>query len=131
MIVLGCNGFSRGAEIFAEHYGAVGTEKHYILGHDAGAALLVDGKLGAAVEEERLNRQKKTSDFPLNAVRWCLEPAGVQFSDVDLIAIPWNWDNVVFDALLMEMATSQWEPMEKLGRLYNVAQLYMGVLGRE
>ncbi len=61
MIVLGCNGWSRGAEVFAEHYSATGTEKHYVLGHDAGAALLVDGELVAAVEEERLNRQKKTS----------------------------------------------------------------------
>ncbi|GIJ24832.1 carbamoyltransferase N-terminal domain-containing protein [Micromonospora lutea] len=88
MIILGCNGFSRSAEMFAEHYGAVGTEKHYLLGHDAGAALLVDGELVAAVEEERLNRQKKTSDFPINSIRWVLDHAGIGFGDVDLIAIP-------------------------------------------
>ncbi|MCX5175134.1 hypothetical protein [Streptomyces virginiae] len=60
MIVLGCNGFSRVSEVFAEHFGSVGTEKHYLLGHDAGASLLVDGKLVAAVEEERLNGSSTT-----------------------------------------------------------------------
>ena len=100
MIVLGCNGWTRGAEMFAEHYGAVGIEKHYVLGHDAAATLMVDGKVVAAVEEERLNRQKKTSDFPINAVNWCLEYAGLQFSDIDLIAIPWNFAGFVFDGVL-------------------------------
>lgn len=131
MIVLGCNGWSRGAETFAEHYGAVGTEKHYILGHDAGAALLVDGELVAAVEEERLNRQKKTSDFPLNSVKWCLEYAGVQFSDVDLIAIPWNFSAEVFDALLLEMATVKMQPLEKLIRLFHSGNLFANVLCHE
>ncbi|GGO10206.1 nodulation protein NolNO [Microbispora rosea subsp. aerata] len=131
MIVLGCNGWTRGAEIFAEHYGAVGIEKHYVLGHDAGASLLVDGKLVAAVEEERLNRQKKTSDFPLNAVRWCLEFAGVKFSDIDLIAIPWNFSGEVFDGVLFDLASTPMDPMEKLGRLSRIGQLFTHVLGRD
>jgi carbamoyltransferase len=131
MIVLGCNGWSRGKEIFAEHFGAVGTERYYILGHDAGASLLVDGKLVAAVEEERLNREKKTSDFPLNSVKWCLEHADIQFSDIDLIAIPWNFSTEVFDTLLLELATARMEPLEKLIRLFHVGQLFANVLCRE
>jgi carbamoyltransferase len=131
MIVLGCNGFTKAAETFAEHFGATGVDKHYILGHDAGAALLVDGKLVAAVEEERLNREKKTSDFPINSVNWCLEQAGVQFSDIDLIAIPWRFSAEVFNALLHEIADAPREPLEKLVTLFHVGNLFAGVLCRE
>ncbi|MFI6403217.1 carbamoyltransferase [Streptomyces sp. NPDC050548] len=131
MIVLGCNGFTRGAETFAEHFGAVGTEKHYILGHDAGAALLVDGELVAAVEEERLNREKKTSDFPLNAVKWCLEHAGIEFSDIDLIAIPWNFSAEVFDAIRQDLSQAPLEDADKADRLRRIAALFDNALGRE
>lgn len=131
MIVLGCHGFSRGAEIFAEHYGAVGTEKHYILGHDAGAALLVDGKLVAAVEEERLNREKHTSDFPIQSVRWCLEHAGLQLSDIDLFAFPWNFSAEVFNAAMIDMALRPYEPVEKLSRFNRLGLLFTDVLGRD
>ncbi|CAM3715112.1 carbamoyltransferase [Nocardiopsis rhodophaea] len=131
MIVLGCNGFTRGAELFAEHYGAVGTEKHYVLGHDAGAALLVDGKLVAAVEEERINREKKTSDFPFHAVNWCLEHAGVQFSDIDLIAIPWNFSDKVFDAMVAELAGVPMKPAEKVSRLERLGALFENSLSPE
>ncbi|WFE47778.1 carbamoyltransferase C-terminal domain-containing protein [Verrucosispora sp. WMMD1129] len=131
MIILGCNGFSRSAEMFAEHYGAVGTEKHYLLGHDAGAALLVDGELVAAVEEERLNRQKKTSDFPINSIRWVLDHAGIDFGDVDLIAIPWNFDAKVFDSTLGELASIPMPPMEKLVRLNHIGMVFATVLGHD
>ena len=95
MIVLGCNGFSRVSEFFSERLGATGINKHYLLGHDAAAALLIDGRLVAAVEEERLNREKKTTDFPAKAIDWCLEEAGITFDDVDLFAFPWNWTGQV------------------------------------
>ncbi|MEU3071461.1 carbamoyltransferase C-terminal domain-containing protein [Streptomyces sp. NPDC006906] len=129
MIVLGCNGFTRGAELFAEQYGAVGTEKHYVLGHDAGAALLIDGKLVAAVEEERLNREKKTPDFPANAVKWCLEEAGIAFSDVDLIAIPWKFSDQVFDVMMGELAGAPMKPADKVLRLSHLGALFDGALG--
>ncbi|MGW4243388.1 carbamoyltransferase family protein [Nocardia sp. NPDC004722] len=91
MIVLACNGFSRVSEFFAANFGAVGIDKHYLMGHDAAATLLIDGEIVAAVEEERLNRDKKTTDFPINSVRWCLDQAGIDFADVDVLAIPWKW----------------------------------------
>ncbi|MEU3914326.1 MULTISPECIES: carbamoyltransferase C-terminal domain-containing protein [unclassified Streptomyces] len=131
MIVLGCNGFTRGAEVFAEQFGAVGTEKHYVLGHDSGAALLVDGKLVAAVEEERLNREKKTSDFPFHAVKWCLDQAGIEFSDIDVIAIPWNFTNETYDAMMLDLASSPLPPVDKAARLSRIAELFDKVLGRE
>ncbi|MEH1015950.1 carbamoyltransferase N-terminal domain-containing protein [Micromonospora sp. CPCC 206060] len=51
--------------------------------HDSAAALLVDGQLVAAAEEERFSRYKHDSRFPVNAVRFCLESAGVHPGDVD------------------------------------------------
>jgi len=57
---------------------------------DASAAIVVDGKLVAAVEEERFTRVKHTAGFPANAVRYCLEEAGVSLKEVDHIAIPRN-----------------------------------------
>ncbi|GAQ56452.1 carbamoyltransferase family protein [Streptomyces acidiscabies] len=51
--------------------------------HDAAAALVQDGVLIAAVEEERLNRIKHTTKFPGNAVRACLEIAGATPADID------------------------------------------------
>ena len=55
---------------------------------DAAAALLVDGRLLAAVEEERFTRVKHTAGFPSHAVRYCLAAAGARLSDVDHVAVP-------------------------------------------
>ncbi|MFQ5881344.1 MAG: carbamoyltransferase [Candidatus Methylomirabilales bacterium] len=57
---------------------------------DAAAALLIDGQLVAAMEEERLSRIKHQAGFPYQAVRWCLENAGVRPEEVDHLAISRN-----------------------------------------
>lgn len=54
---------------------------------DASAALLVDGELVAAAEEERFNRIKHCAGFPRLAVEYCLRQAGVRIDDVDHLAI--------------------------------------------
>jgi carbamoyltransferase len=64
----------------------------YILGinayhGDASAALIKDGELLAAVEEERFNRIKHCAGFPSEAVRYCLQAAGIQIQDVAHIGI--------------------------------------------
>jgi carbamoyltransferase len=59
---------------------------------DAAAALVVDGDLVAAAEEERFNRVKHCAGFPETAVRWCLQEAGLEPGQLDHIAIgrdPW------------------------------------------
>jgi carbamoyltransferase len=53
---------------------------------DASACLIRDGDLIVAIAEERLNRQKHCAGFPVEAVRFCLERAGVTLADVDHIA---------------------------------------------
>ena len=57
---------------------------------NASAAIIVDGRLVAAVEEERLNRVKYAAGLPVKAIQYCLETAGVKLSQVDHIAIPRN-----------------------------------------
>ena len=53
--------------------------------HDAAAALIEDGELIAAAEEERFSRKKHDSDFPKLAVRFCLDTAGIDVGDVDYV----------------------------------------------
>ena len=54
---------------------------------DAAAALVVDGELICAVEEERFNRVKHSAGFPAQAAAWCLADAGLSPSDLDHVAI--------------------------------------------
>lgn len=53
--------------------------------HDAAACILVDGELVAAAQEERFTRKKHDSEFPLNAIRYCLKEASLQAQDIDFI----------------------------------------------
>jgi carbamoyltransferase len=57
---------------------------------NSSAAIVCDGKLIAAVEEERFNRVKYAAGFPAAAVRYCLDAAGLKLTEVDHIAIPRN-----------------------------------------
>jgi len=57
---------------------------------DTSAALVQDGKLIAAVEQERFNRIKCTSAFPVDAIRYCLDAANIDPTDLDHIAIGRN-----------------------------------------
>lgn len=62
----------------------------YVLGiscyyHDAAAALLRDGQLVAAAEEERFTRIKHDFQFPSQAINFCLETAGIKGADVDYV----------------------------------------------
>ncbi|PYK09450.1 MAG: carbamoyltransferase [Verrucomicrobia bacterium] len=54
---------------------------------DAAAALVRDGKIVAAVEEERFNRFKHCAGFPTEAIRYCLQAAGIEIEAVDHIGI--------------------------------------------
>ena len=60
-------------------------------GHDMAAALLVDGKLIAAAEEERFTRKKHADgQLPVNAINFCLAAAGLKPGDIDCVAHPWS-----------------------------------------
>jgi carbamoyltransferase len=57
---------------------------------NASAAIVCDGKLIAAVEEERFNRVKYAAGFPAAAIRYCLKEAGITLADVRHVAVPRN-----------------------------------------
>jgi carbamoyltransferase len=79
----------------------------YVLGiscfyHDAAAALLADGTLVAAAEEERFTRRKHDAGFPEQAIAFCLRQAGIDIRDVDYV--------VFYE-----------KPLRKLGRIVSTA----------
>ena len=54
--------------------------------HDSAAALLKDGHVIAAVEEERFSRKKFDDDFPKLAIEWCLDECSIKPEQIDSIA---------------------------------------------
>ncbi|MDD4990310.1 MAG: carbamoyltransferase [Candidatus Pacebacteria bacterium] len=63
----------------------------YILGiscfyHDSAAALLKDGEILAAAQEERFTRKKHDSSFPKNAVNYCLKQAGIEMEKLEIVS---------------------------------------------
>ncbi len=53
--------------------------------HDSAAALLIDGKIIAAAQEERFSRKKHDPRFPQHAIRYCLTEADIEFADIDVV----------------------------------------------
>ena len=76
----------------------------YILGisafyHDSAAALIDDGRIVAAAQEERFTRKKFDSRYPTHAVAFCLAEAGIRLGDVDYVAF-YDKPLLKFDRLL-------------------------------
>ena len=53
--------------------------------HDSAAALVVNGRIVAAAQEERYTRKKHDSSFPINAIRYCLQCKNYELTDVDIV----------------------------------------------
>jgi len=68
--------------------------------HDAAAALLCDGKLVAAAHEERFTRKRHDPDVPVEAVRYCLQEAGLSIDAIDYLAF-YDKPFVKFERILM------------------------------
>ncbi|MFJ7769644.1 carbamoyltransferase [Streptomyces sp. NPDC097107] len=132
MIILGYNGFGKAAELFARLYRATGTDRHLLFGHDSAAALIVDGTLVAAVEEERLNREKKTSKFPSNAIGWVLASGGITLDDVDLVAFSWHFSDEVMDRMIGEITSDDaLSPSDKFAGLARLAETHDALFSRD
>mgnify|MGYP003986849995 FL=1 len=54
--------------------------------HDSAAALIIDGEIIAAAQEERFTRKKHDSSYPVNAINYCLSEAGLTLGQIDYIA---------------------------------------------
>src|SRR5262249_51639889 len=104
--------------------------------HDAAAALVDDGRLVAAAEEERFSRKKHDFDFPAGAIEYCLEAGGIRAEELDHVVFyekpfveverilmssiavyPSSW-RAFTDAMITWMGDKLWEGMhirERLG----------------
>jgi carbamoyltransferase len=67
--------------------------------HDSAAAMVVDGKIIAAAQEERFTRKKHDSSFPLHAARYVLDESGMSISDLEVIAF-YDKPYIKFERLL-------------------------------
>ena len=74
----------------------LGISAHY---HDSAAALVVDGVPVCAVQEERMSRRKHDAAFPLGAIEWCLEHAGIDAADLDAVVF-YERSMLKFDRIL-------------------------------
>ena len=109
----------------------------YILGinayhGDASAAILCDGRLVAAAEEERFNRVKHCAGFPTEAVRYCLREAGITAAELTHIAIARDpkahLDKKLLYALkIPQMALRRMAPQGKFGSIKEETAKALGV----
>jgi carbamoyltransferase len=67
--------------------------------HDSAAALIVDGEIAAAAQEERFTRKKHDAGFPAHAVEYCLAECGLDLKDIDYITF-YDKPLVKFERLL-------------------------------
>ncbi len=67
--------------------------------HDSAAALIKDGRVIAAAQEERFSRKKNDEDFPANAIAFCLDHAGITLDEVDHVGF-YDKPILTFDRLL-------------------------------
>jgi len=79
--------FRRGAvhlhDLLGDAMRIVGLSAYY---HDSAAALLVDGNIVAAAQEERFTRRKHDAGFPTHALAYCLAEAGLRLENIDYVA---------------------------------------------
>src|SRR4051794_6134800 len=88
--------------------------------HDPAAALVVDGEVVAAAEEERFSRRKhgkvpvafSTWELPERAMRWCLEEAGVEPAELDAVA--YSYDPRLAVAPNGSVVVNEWEGLRTL-----------------
>jgi carbamoyltransferase len=85
--ILGISGIDGTVAFKRQHWPGFEEREYRISqGHDAAAALVVDGECVAAVAEERVTRTKHTGAFPSGAIDACLAVAGIELEEVDEIA---------------------------------------------
>ena len=88
--------------------------------HDPAAALVVDGQIVAAAEEERFTRRKHgkppvafaTWELPEQSMRWCLEAAGLQPADLDHVA--YSYDPALAPEFTGDVVRDDWEGLRTL-----------------
>jgi len=87
MKIIGISGLENSVPFRKAHRpGLDEREYRMVPGQNAAAALVVDGRLVAAAQQERFNRKKHSGDFPIDAIEYCLAQAGVSIHEIDEVA---------------------------------------------
>lgn len=96
-----------------------------VLGHDASAALIIDGKVIAAAEEERFIRDKHAKNlFPVNAAKFCLDQANIRPNDVDIVTLPYAPISIFKPARWMYAKRYWYAPDRALDAIFNGNRRY-------
>src|SRR5215470_622331 len=103
---------------------------------DASAAILVDGSLVAAAEEERFNRIKHAAGFPIKAVRYCLEAAGIKPCEINHIAVARDprariWRKALYAARMPRLALERLRVHSKFARIEEELSVVLDVSGEQ
>ncbi len=102
MKVLGYNG------------GLDGYPSLFNTGHDAAAALVIDGRVVAAAEEERFSREKHSGKFPEQAIAYCLREAGLRsVTELDLVTYNYSYP-LMFDMQKLHQNAARLSGVERL-----------------
>jgi carbamoyltransferase len=84
--VLGISGLENSMPFKRANFPGLEEREYRIAqGMDSAAALIIDGNLIAAAEEERFTGKKHTGDFPIHAINFCLAEAGISIAEIDEI----------------------------------------------
>ena len=73
--------------------------------NDSAAALLRDGEIIAAAQEERFTRKKHDPRFPMNAIAYCLDEGGIKINDLDYMVF-YDKPFLTFERLLLSYLTA-------------------------
>jgi carbamoyltransferase len=93
MIVLGLSGLPNGQSYLRQSEPSLSPiDERICQGLDSAACLMIDGRVIAAVAEERFTGEKGTGALPLHAISYCLRTAGVSISNIHAIAHGFNYD---------------------------------------
>lgn len=93
MNVVGISGLHNSVPFKKRLYPNLSRKQYRICqGFDSAAALITSEGVRAAAAEERFTRQKTTGAFPIHAIRYCLEAADLELSDIDVIAHGFNYE---------------------------------------
>jgi carbamoyltransferase len=101
---------------------------------DASAAIVIDGRLIAAVEEERFNRIKHWAGFPAESIRYCLEAGSVRAQDVEHVAISFNprsnlLQRLSFVAKHRPAAPAIWDRIKRQGKTLGLRKQFAAAVG--
>src|SRR5215467_7391830 len=93
MNILGLSGLAKSISFKRREFPGL-TEREYNIaqGLDAAAALVTELGIVAAAAEERFARKKATNEFPVNAIRYCLQAGELNIANVDFVAHGFSYE---------------------------------------